>query len=97
MKAKLEFDLEDCSDKLAHRRSVNATNAYLALYEIDNLLREMTKYGKNISPGDKIALPKDYHVITEKQSQILHVVIDEIRGSISSILETNNINMDDLE
>lgn len=43
MKATLEFDLpEDASE---HLRAVNAATAWVALYEIDNKLRNLTKYG----------------------------------------------------
>jgi len=38
MKAKLEFDLEDYHDRLSHRRCTNATLAYLALWDIGQLL-----------------------------------------------------------
>lgn len=43
MKGKLEFDLEDSSDKKAFKRAVNATDAYIALHNIENLLRRMLK------------------------------------------------------
>ena len=47
MKAILEFDLGDSSDLLAHRRAVNSTNAYLALYEIEKRIRYHYKYGNS--------------------------------------------------
>lgn len=97
MKATLHFDLEDFGQQKLHRRCTNATNAYLAFHDIDNLLREITKYGKGIRPGDKIALPEGYHEITETQSELLHAVISGLRGSINNILEDRKIDMDDLE
>lgn len=43
MKATIEFDLpEDTSE---HLRAVNASTAWVALYEIDNKLRNLIKYG----------------------------------------------------
>ena len=45
MKANLEFDLEDFSDRLAHQRCVSATNAYLALHELGEKFRQINKYG----------------------------------------------------
>ena len=44
MKAKLEFDLDDPSDRKAHKRCVSATDAYLCLHDIDNMLRQKIKY-----------------------------------------------------
>jgi len=97
MKGKLEFDLDDPSDRLAHKRASNATNAYIAFHEIDNMLREYVKYNKNINPGDKIALYDGYHEITEKESIILNEFAQIIRSKICSITTENDINMDDLE
>jgi len=97
MKAKLEFDLDDHSDRLAHKRCVSATDVYLCLHDIDNMLREYTKYGKGISSGDKIALPEGYYQINSYESQLLHELANTIRISLSNILENRNINMDDLE
>lgn len=47
MKATLEFDLSDHDDKLAHKRAVESTSAYIALFEIREYLRRMHKYGEN--------------------------------------------------
>lgn len=38
MKATLEFDLEDYHDKLAHKRAITATDAYIALHDIKEYL-----------------------------------------------------------
>lgn len=97
MKAKIEFDLDDPGDKLSHRRCVNATNAYLVFYTFDQYLRNYTKYGKDINPGDKIALPEGYHELTEKESVILHEVIHGIRKHFSEVMEYYKVDMDDLE
>lgn len=97
MKAKLEFDLEDYSDQLSHRRAISATDAYLVLHDLDNMLREYTKYSKNISEGSEIALPEGYHKITEIESVLLHGLADTIRMKFGEIKEKYNINMDDLE
>lgn len=97
MKAKIEFDLDDPSDKKAHRRCINATNAYIAFHDIDNLLRNIIKYDSDIKPGDKIALPEGYHLITEKESALLHQFAMNIRFNIGAILQENQIDMDDLE
>lgn len=97
MKAKLEFDLDDPSDKKAHRRCTNATNAYISFYDIDNYLRRIVKYDSNIKPGDRICLPEGYHTITEKESEILHQLAMNIRFEIGKILEQNQVDMNDLD
>lgn len=81
MKAKLEFDLDDPSDRKAHKRCVSATEAYLCLHDIDNMLRQKIKYELPI----------------EENSNITLLTVESIREEIYSILESHGINMDDLE
>jgi len=45
MKATLEFNLPE--DDAEHVRSVNASAAWSALYDIDNRIRGIIKYGLN--------------------------------------------------
>lgn len=97
MKARIEFDLDDPSDKKAHRRCINATNAYIAFFDIDNYLRSIVKYDSDIKPGDRIALPLGYHIISEEESAILNQFAMNIRFKIGKILEENQIDMSDLE
>jgi hypothetical protein len=44
MKATLEFDLEDHFEKLAHRRAMSATDAYIVIHKFDEYLRSMLKW-----------------------------------------------------
>lgn len=44
MRATLEFDFDNMEDQLAHRRAVNARNAYLVIQAMDNELRRLDKY-----------------------------------------------------
>lgn len=44
MKATLEFNLADSSEKLKHKRATSATDAYLVLFCIDQHLRSQIKY-----------------------------------------------------
>jgi len=44
MKATLKFDLNDSSERLAHKRAVCSTDAYLVLHNIDQELRTKIKY-----------------------------------------------------
>lgn len=97
MKAILEFDLDDPSDRNSHKRAISADNAYIALHEIDNMLREYVKYGKGISSGSSYALPDGYHTITEQESILLHQFADEIRIKMARLLKENGVNMGYLE
>jgi hypothetical protein len=97
MKAILEFDLEEHSDRLAHKRSVNATNAYIAMHDFSNLLRQYVKYKANIGPGTKVALPEGYHVLTEKESEIVSAIVENIAAEYYEILENSDVRLEDLE
>jgi len=46
MKAILEFDLEDGGDKMAHLRAIKAVNMAIVLWEMDQYLRGLIKYGE---------------------------------------------------
>ena len=47
MKALLSFNLDDPHEKLAHKRAINATNAYIAIMDIMNdVFRKRIKYGE---------------------------------------------------
>jgi hypothetical protein len=81
MKAKLEFDLDDPSDRKAHKRCVSATDVYLCLHDIDNMLRQKIKYELPIEENSNTAL----------------LTVESIREEIYSILELHGINMEDLE
>ena len=97
MKATLEFDLDDPQDRLSHKRAVSGTDAYIALHDIHILLREYSKYDKNISAGTKMALPEGYHTITEHESIILHELIHGLSLQINNVLIDRGIKLEDLE
>jgi hypothetical protein len=97
MKAIIEFDLEDPSDKLSHRRCTNATNAYIAIHEFDNLLRKYIKYNHSIEEGAEWALPLGYHVLTKIESELIWHVIKHISIEYQDILENLKIDLRDLE
>jgi hypothetical protein len=44
LKATLKFDLNDPDSKRAHRRCINALNAYLVIYDMQEFLRRKIKY-----------------------------------------------------
>ena len=97
MKAILEFDLDDFEDRNSHKRAINATNAYLALYKIDDMLRRIVKYDEDISPGYTIELINGSHTLTEHESVLLNTFASIIRGATHQILINQDINMGDLE
>jgi hypothetical protein len=82
MKAILEFDYEEASDRLAHKRAVSATDVYLALHELSNKLRTMRKY----EHFDNIELTEGQLIIAEKFEEYFYIVLDE-----------HGINLGDLE
>jgi len=82
MKVILEFDYEEASDRLAHKRAISATDVYLALYEISNKLRTMRKYGH----FDDIKLNDDQFII-----------IDKFEDYFYEQLKDRNIDLGDLE
>lgn len=97
MKAKLEFDLDDPSDRRAHLRCTKATEAYIALFNIDNKLREYVKYEKGISPGSTWNLPDGSCKLTEHESSVMWHLAHQIRKEIAEIVQDLGINLDDLE
>ncbi len=43
MKATIEFDLDDPSDRMSHMRCIKATDAYIVLFDISNKIRALLK------------------------------------------------------
>lgn len=97
MKATLEFNLDDPSDKRAHARCAKATEAYIALFNIDNKLREYVKYEKGISPGSTWNLPDGSCKLTEHESSVMWHLAHQIRKEIAEIVQDLGVNLDDLE
>lgn len=58
MKATLSFNLDNHEDRLAHKRSVNATNAYIVLFTLQNkVFRDIIKYnGDSYSEETLVAI-----------------------------------------
>ena len=46
MKATLEFDLDDSVDETAHLRAIKSTKLAIALWDMDQYLRGLIKYGE---------------------------------------------------
>jgi len=52
MKAKLEFDLDNPDDKIAHMRCVKATDMALMLWDIKQKIRSKLKYSDDLSEDE---------------------------------------------
>lgn len=65
MKAILEFDLGEYSDRLAHKRCTSAADAYLALYELREMFFRMSK---DESKVDAEKLKQEFFDILEANS-----------------------------
>ena len=52
MKAKLEFDLDNPDDKIAHMRCVKATDMAIMLWDIKQKIRSKLKYGEDLSESE---------------------------------------------
>jgi hypothetical protein len=52
MKAKLEFDLDNPDDKMAHMRCVKATDMALMLWDIKQKIRSKLKYSEDLSEDE---------------------------------------------
>jgi hypothetical protein len=53
MKATLEFNLDEPVDQAAHMRAVKATDMAVVLWDMDQYLRGLIKYGELDESADK--------------------------------------------
>lgn len=86
-KASLRFDLEDHHDRLAHKRAISATDAYLALNSIANdIFRPARKHGYN-----------DERLRDAYEDERISKIIGLLEEKFYEILKEHNVNLDDLE
>jgi len=52
MKAKLEFDLDNPDDKIAHMRCIKATDMALMFWDIKQKIRRKLKYNEDLSEDE---------------------------------------------
>jgi hypothetical protein len=76
MKAILEFDLDNFEERLEHKRAISATDAYLALNEIQQYLRSIRKYSE----------------LEEKQREFFNTIDDKILDIINDHVNMDNLN-----
>lgn len=81
-KAKLIFDLNDEFEVNAFKRATSATNAYLVIHSLQDLLRTAEKYER----VDNLELTAGHLIL-----------IDKIKEKLYDLLEKYQVNMEDLE
>jgi len=86
MKAMLKFDLDEYFEKLAFKRATSATDAYLVIFAIQNLLSNAISKDVVIAEIDKKCPEGAVEEILERLSEI-----------VSETLNGYDINMNDLE
>ena len=81
MKAKLEYDLNDFDDKMAHLRAVKSLDMASALFDITRNLKKK--------------IENRYEDIDNTNNDVFDG-IDSVFDEIYDILESHNINIDEL-
>ena len=91
MKAKLEFDLDDFSDRKAHKRCVNATEAYIALQKIaDEIFRPNRKHGYETDIENLFSILGDRKYLAEE-------IVYKLEEKFYNIIEELGLDLNDLD
>ena len=80
-KAILEFDLNEPDDREAHKRAVKSLDLVLALWDMDQYLRGLIKYGDDIELTDE-----QYKTLEETRTK-LHQILSEYNISFDELLK----------
>lgn len=75
MIAKLIFNLSDVEDNIAHRRCVKAIDMALALWQIQELTREMLDTSENGKTIDGIEMESRMNIIFEEHGINLDLLV----------------------
>jgi hypothetical protein len=98
MKAKLEFDLDDFSDRKAHKRCVSATDAYIALHKIANeIFRPNRKHGYEKDLEDLFEQCDSIKTPLGFDSDAGTEIVSKLESKFYNILEELGLDLDDLE
>ena len=98
MKATLEFDLDDYSERKAHKRAVSATDAYIALHEIiQQLFRPMHKHGYSSDIEELFEKCEAMKDDSGYDSDAGTEIVSKLESKFYSILEEYGVNLDDLD
>lgn len=99
MKAKLEFDLDDPSERLEHERCIKATKAYIALHEIgERLFRPARKHGYS-DPMLNNLLETSREIIGGEghETKLGFEVVSKLEDMFYQILQECDVDLDILE
>lgn len=87
----LTYNLSDYQGRLAHKRAVNSTNAYIALYEISQrIFRPARKHGYKDTTTNEL-------LENLEADEDGNTIVDKLESMFWEILEDSGINMGDLE
>jgi len=79
-KAILEFDLNEHDDVEAHKRAVKSLDLVIALWDIDQYLRSLLKY------GDECSITEEQYKILDETREKLHDILREKNISFDELL-----------
>lgn len=79
-KAILEFDLNEQDDVEAHKRAVKSLDLVIALWDIDQYLRSLLKY------GDECSITEEQHKVLNETREKLHDILREKNISFDELL-----------
>lgn len=80
MIGKLEFNLDDADDAMAHLRCVKATEMMISLWEMDQHLRSITKYAPD-------SMAQETYDELVKVRERLHEIMNEKGLSFDSMIQ----------
>ena len=98
-KVTIEFDLDDHSERMEHKRMINATNAYIAFHNLHTeIFRPYRKHGYNNRRLEKL-FSRSLNVkdLNGEESTVAEEIMEILEEMFHNILENNKINMDDLD
>jgi hypothetical protein len=97
MKATLEFDLNDCDDRVEHSLAIKGKDAHLALSQIQENLRQLIKYRPHLDVGGILQLSESTSIsISESDCELIGHVLDLVRQSFWNALERYDIRLEGL-
>lgn len=96
MKAVLKFDLSKKEDKEIYEKCNKSKEAFSALKQIKEKISNMARYREGLDVNDQISLPEGWHVLTDKEAEVVAHVLDSVNFNICTALKENKIEDTDL-
>jgi len=90
----IKFTIET-TDEFKARRMIKADNAYAALWEIQQKLREISKHGTLAAYAEQLQGRFVYDEDVDIDSGTASLCADTVRDLIGSIIESNGIDFDE--